>query len=112
MDLSIRGKSIFLGLPTASLFYKVGRKMKKHIATYTVTVPVTFQFRAGENLEGEKLFKMAENYLELAMKNGLYAYLPQEVKIIDKEIHYSKEELEQQKREREEWYREIGVNRL
>ena len=71
---------------------------KEHLAVYTVQVPVTFKFGATERLEGKALWDMAEAYAAAYLSTGKFDYKNENVEVIKKEVHYTKEELEEQER--------------
>ena len=72
--------------------------MEKRKATFTVKVPIQITFVADDKLDCEELFKFAEKEIEKRLESGYFDVLNQQIEVVDKITHYSRDEIRQRNR--------------
>ena len=77
--------------------------MKERLATYTVEVPIRFTFASSSNLDCKELHDACKKELKRRLENGYFDVLENKVEVVDKDIHYTREE----KIEREKYWQMI-----
>ena len=65
----------------------------ERLARYTATVPITFSFKTADDVDLDKLYKLAEAYLEMSLASGMYDI--GEIEVTEKETLYTKAEREE-----------------
>ena len=83
-------------------------EIKGIFAKYTVRVPVEFTFQATANLDNDVLYKMAESYAQLIFDHAAVDYNEEDVEIVKKQTLYTKEQMEEMRKERERQVQEVG----
>lgn len=76
------------------------------MATFTFSVPLTFKFNAQRDTDNKTLWKMAESYLDLAIKFGDYDLKENMLNLIS-EVKVLTEEEKEEKRKDDELFETI-----
>lgn len=71
---------------------------KERLATYTMEVPLRFTFVAGNNLTISEFYAMAEKELLKRLDNGYFDIVEEEMSVVKRIVHYTREELEEEER--------------
>ena len=71
---------------------------KERLATYTVEVPLKFTFATNSDLGFNELYALALKELYKRLDNGYFDLVEKKLDIVNKVIHYTKEELAEQER--------------
>jgi len=76
---------------------------KERLAFYTVTIPVTFTFKARASIDSDILFKMAESYADLKLGQADVDFNKKDLAVINKTVIFTEEEIAEENRKWNEW---------
>ena len=67
-------------------------------ATYVIKVPIQFTFVADNDIDLDTLYRVANKELERRLENGYFDVLHEDIDVVSRRTHYSREELEAQRK--------------
>lgn len=85
---------------------------RERMATYKVVFPVTFEFKAKDDMDIDQAIKIAQNYAEIIMGTGSVEKLDWDKEMVDlvsRETIYTKEELIERQKRFEEIFKVVRV---
>lgn len=86
-------------------------KREVKMATFTFCVPLTFKFNAQRDTDNETLWKMAESYLDLAIRFGDFDVNEKLLDLIKEEKVLTESEKEEKRKDQEFWEKVKTIGR-
>ena len=89
-------------------------KRELKMTTFTFTVPLTFKFNAQRDTDNQTLWKMAQSYLDLAIRFGEFDVNEKLLNLIKEEKVLTESEKEEERKDDKFWseVKRIGAKQL